>query len=78
MEGVERGRGGREEGGREGREEGREGEKGEGEKNFHRLHCITQIEEHLMFTETKLDEKNRENERLGFDLEEARRSKQTP
>ena len=31
-----------------------------------------------MFTETKLDEKNRENEMLSFDLDEARRSKQTP
>ena len=36
---------------------------------------IAQIEEHLMFTESKLDEKNRENEMLNFDLEEARRSK---
>ena len=30
-----------------------------------------------MFTETKLDEKNRENEMLSFDLEEAHRSKPT-
>jgi hypothetical protein len=31
-----------------------------------------------MFTETKLDEKNRENEMLSFDLDKAHRSKQTP
>lgn len=67
--------------GRGGRgKEGRTGGEKEGGKFISLLSLIffTQIEEHLMFTETKLDEKNRENEVLSFDLDEARRSKQTP
>ena len=74
------GRGGRGiEGRTGGEEEGGEGvERGKREGSFISLNFVTQIEEHLMFTETKLDEKNRENEALSFDLDDARRSKQTP
>ena len=36
---------------------------------------VVQIEEHLMFAESKLEEKNHENEMLNYDLNEARRSK---